>query len=200
MVQQYNSFDLIACPQEDLAGGVRARIYYAPQHYFKSIDLPASGEVALAPDAIQFDFKKGWSCIDVLIDEADLQTKFTGGRGKSHPTSSLAFFVLGFRPAILKWALKMRMEKLVFLVIDGIGQQWLLGNLRSAAMVDQLDFSSEKKYEGNPGMSVSVGARCISYAVQGDSTQAYIGDDWVFVLADHEGTPILFNNNTMIEI
>ena len=47
---------------------------------------------------------------------------------------------------------------MIFVVVDAVGNNWVIGNLRNRAFMDNADVSTQKKYEDNSGAVVKISA------------------------------------------
>jgi hypothetical protein len=199
--QDFIAEDYTSCGTNTYGSGIRSRLYYAPVTYFEKLVLPADGEAFLiTEESLKFRQFKGWAYIDVLVDEGDLKIRHEGPTGRKKAVASVDAYLLGFRPKLVAFVDAIANIPMVFLLIDAAGQQWLIGNLRNYAWLDKADGSTGKKYDENSGYAVTLQSRSVAYPIQGDSTQLYVNKNWVWVIGDNAGNPIIFNNNTLIEL
>lgn len=155
-----NIEDITYCPNDNYASGVKTKIYYAPISYFDKIDLPSLENtyeefVSIAKNGIDFR-GGGWNCIDVLIGENELKQNLVGPFQRKKSKTELEFFILGFKTKVLGLIEKNKNTPMVFIVVDAVGNNWVIGNLRNRAFFDTADISTQRKYEDNSGAAVKV--------------------------------------------
>lgn len=155
-----NVEDLIHCPLDNFASGIKTKIYYAPASYFEKIDLPTLKNtyeefVSIAQGNIQFR-GGGWNSIDVLIAENELKQNLSGALQRKKTKSELEFFILGFKSKVLGFIEAHKNTPMVFIVVDAIGNNWVIGNLHNRAFIENADASTQKKYEDNSGAIIKV--------------------------------------------
>jgi len=157
-----NVEDLIHCPQDNFASGIKTKIYYAPASYFEKIDLPTlkntyENLVSIAKFGIEFR-GGGWNFIDVLIGENELKQLLTGSLQRKKSKTELEFFILGFKTKILGLIELHKNTPMIFVVVDAVGNNWVIGNLRNRAFMENADVSTQKKYEDNSGVIMKITA------------------------------------------
>lgn len=163
--------DILNCPNAEYASGLKTRLYYAPDHFFLNIGIPAvsdSYEVMMEIPAGEIEFKGGgWSYIDILIDENELKNVLTGSQQRKKTKSELEIFILGVRSKVLGFIEMHKNRPFVFGITDANDQSWILGNLRNRAFIETAETSSQKKYEDNSGMTVKISCNSPIYLYKG---------------------------------
>lgn len=157
-----NVEDLTHCPQDNFASGIKTKVYCAPASYFKKIDLPTLKNtyddfVSLTQGGIEFR-GGGWNYIDVLIGENELKQTLSGPLQRKKSKTELEFLILGFRTKVLGFIEAHKNTPMIFVVVDAVGNNWVIGNLRNRAFIDNADVSTQKKYEDNSGAVVKITA------------------------------------------
>ena len=155
-----NVEDLTHCPQDNFASGIKTKIYYAPTSYLDRIDLPTGKKtyddfVSITQGGIEFR-GGGWNAIDVLIGENELKQNLVGPLQRKKSKTELEFFILGFRTKVLGLIEAHKNTPMVFVVVDAVGNNWVIGNLRNRAFMESADVSTQKKYEDNSGAVVKI--------------------------------------------
>ena len=155
-----NVEDLKHCPQDNFASGIKTKVYYAPASYFEKIDLPTlkntyNDFVSIVQGGIEFR-GGGWNSIDVLIGENELKQTLSGPLQRKKTKTELEFLILGFRTKVLGLIEAHKNTPMVFVVVDAVGNNWVIGNLRNRAFMESADVSTQKKYEDNSGAVVKI--------------------------------------------
>ncbi len=171
-----NIEDLKHCPQDNFASGIKTKIYYAPASYFSKIDLPTLQNtyedfVSIAKDGMEFR-GGGWNSIDVLIDENELKQSLSGPLQRKKSKTELEFFILGFKAKVLGLIEAHKNTPMIFVIVDAVGNNWVIGNLRNRSFMESADVTTSKKYEDNSGGAVKVTCNAPIF---------YFGDDrsWI---------------------
>lgn len=155
-----NVEDLKHCPQDNFASGIKTKVYYAPASYFEKIDLPTlkntyNDFVSIVQDGIEFR-GGGWNSIDVLIGENELKQTLSGPLQRKKSKTELEFLILGFRAKVLGFIEAHKNTPMIFVVVDAVGNNWVIGNLRNRAFMESADITTSKKYEDNSGAALKV--------------------------------------------
>jgi len=168
-----NIENITACGTNDFGSGMKTRLYFAPAEWFNKINIGDSPNVGpknnfqnallISKDDIEFKAAFTWFYIDVLIDESEVKTSFSGSSKRRKLRSSLDVFILGYRSKILGFLQVMKNEDLVFCISTGDNISVLVGNLRNFATFDKAEGSTGKKYEENSGFAVSISANSPTY-------------------------------------
>lgn len=157
---------------QDVYSGVKTRLYYAPTSYFSKITLPNTGSFeelsVVLEDDLVFRTDKGWSVIDCLIDENEINTSLAGSIRKMKLTSDLKIFLLGLKSHIIGFISEHKDTSFVFMIIDSNGQSWLIGNLRNPAKIEAATGSTGKNYEDNSGFSINISSKSMLYRYGGE--------------------------------
>ena len=168
-----NIENITACGTNDFGSGMKTRLYFAPAEWFHKINIGDSSNVGpknnfqnallISKDDIEFKAAFTWFYIDVLIDESEVKTSFSGSSKRRKLRSSLDVFILGYRSKILGFLQVMKNEDLVFCIPTADNISLLIGNLRNFATFDKAEGSTGKKYEENSGFAVSISANSPTY-------------------------------------
>lgn len=153
-------------PSMEYYSGLKTKLYYAPASFFLTIDLPTSKNTYQEVVTINNDikFKSGsWESFDILIDENELKVLLSGASGKKKIKSELSIYILGMRPEILGFLSLHSQTPFVFAFIDSNGNNWILGNLRNRAFLQEAEISSGKKYEDLSGAAVKISSNSQLY-------------------------------------
>ena len=155
-----NIEDLTQCPQDSFASGIKTKIYYAPASYFSQINLPMLQNtyedfVSIAKYGMKFR-GGGWNSIDVLIGENELKQTLTGPLQRKKSKTELECMILGFRTKVLGFIEAHKNTPMIFIVVDAVGNNWVIGNLRNRAFMDNADVTTSKKYEDNSGAVMKI--------------------------------------------
>ena len=178
------------CPEVDYTSGLKAKLYYAPDSFFKKIELPSGdldfqNHLIISLLDIEFQEDCGWSSIDILIDENELKASLNGQTKRKKTKSQLDIFILGFIPKVLGFIEKMKNEDLVFLISLSDGTSVLLGNLLNRANFSGAETTSGKKYEDNSGAAISLSCNSPIY---------FFSEN--LIITPIESTPIDFNTTS----
>ena len=157
-----NVEDLTHCPQDNFASGIKTKVYYAPATYFDKIDLPTLKNtyddlVSIVQGGIEFR-GGGWNSIDVLIGENELKQTLSGPLQRKKSKTELEFLIIGFRTKVLGLIEAHKNTPMIFVVVDAVGNNWVIGNLRNRALMESADVTTQKKYEDNSGAVVKITA------------------------------------------
>ncbi len=166
--------DILNCPEDMNAAGLKTRLYYAPSNFFKKIELPSvlgdtnfKNILEIQENGIEFQEDLEWSYIDVLIDENELKSMLSGSQQKKKTKIELEIFVLGLESHILGFLEMHKNTPFVFGVPDANGNSWIVGNLRNRAFIDSADASTQKKYEDNAGVAIKINCKSTLYLFKG---------------------------------
>ena len=111
--------------------------------------------VSIAQNGIEFK-GGGWNSIDVLIGENELKQTLVGGAQRKKIKSELEIFIPGFKRDVLGFIDSHKNRAMVFIVVDAVGNNWVIGNFKNAAFIDSADVSTQKKYEDSSGASTKI--------------------------------------------
>lgn len=178
-VKEFRIDNLNYCLNDNYASGLNTKVYFAPATYFSKIDLPlisnSYGSI-LNLNKQDIEFKnRGWVEVDVLIGENELKQNLTGALQRKKNKTELEFFILGFKSKVLGFIEKHKNIPIVLIVVDAVGNNWLIGNLRNRAFFENADISTQRKYEDNSGAVVKVTCNSPIY---------YFGNDKSWIIED----------------
>lgn len=154
-----NIYAVNNCFNTEYHSGLKTRLYYAPASFFLTIDLPSgqnsySNSVTIKND---IEFKGGaWESVDILVDENELKLLLSSNPGKKKIRTELTIYVLGLRTEILGFLEQHSETPFVFAITDANGNNWVLGNLRNRAFIQEAEISSGKKYEDISGAAIKI--------------------------------------------
>lgn len=173
----FNSENLLYCPNDEVVGGVSVEFLYAPASHFVSITKPTITEtstyaerITLANDAIVFEAEKGWKKAQMLVDENELKNTFVGAKGNKKPQVSFDAFLPNFIAKNIGFFDAHANTPMVWLIPDSTGKKWLIGNLDTPAFFDKAEGTSGKTYDNNSGHAITVMANTKLYYYPGDAT------------------------------
>lgn len=168
-----NIENITHCGTNDFGSGMKTRLYFSPAAWFNKINIGESVNVGpknnfqntllISKDDIEFKAAFNWFYIDVLIDESEVKTTFSGPVKRRKLKSSLDVFILGYRSKILGFLETLKNEDLVFCIPTADNISLLIGNLRNFATFEKADGSTGKKYEENSGFAVSISVNSPAY-------------------------------------
>lgn len=167
--EDFSIEDITACGSNDFGSGLRTRLYYAPDTFFKRIDLPGvtqkyQEKLLISSDFIEFQTEDcGWAFVDILIDENELKTMIPGPAQRKKTKASLEVFILGFRSRVLGFLEEHMNTPMVFCIPSIDNNSMLIGNLRNRAFFDQGNGSSGRKYEDNSGVAATINSNSPVY-------------------------------------
>lgn len=164
---------LDSCPNDETAGGVTTRLFYAPTAFFERVDVPTptgdyATRITIPADNLAFKADQGWKGIDILIDEGELKNTLVGNRGNKKSKAELEFFIPGFKKEVVGFTDTFKNVPMVFAVKDANGIIWIVGTKLNGAFVETADGTTGKKFEDNSGVSCKISANSKLYVYAGD--------------------------------
>lgn len=165
------------CPNDNISGGVSARLFYAPASFLDKLTPPTltgNYETRITIPATNLAFKtgKGWKGIDVMVDENELKNTFVGNRGNKKAKAEMDFYIPVFKPEAVGFLDTYKNVPMVFAIPDANGLIWILGTKLNPAFVESADGTTGKKYEDNSGTTVKVSANSKLYRFAGTVQEA----------------------------
>ena len=178
-ISKFRLENLNYCVNENYASGLRTKAYFAPASYFSKINIPNRNVkyddyVKLDKDDLAF-LIGGWAEIDILIEENELRQTLIGPLKRKKIKTELDLFILGFKTNILGFIEKYKNTPIIMIVVDAVGNNWLIGNLRNYALIESGDISTQRKYEENSGAKIKIVS---------NSTVLFYGNDKNWITQD----------------
>lgn len=151
------------CPNEEIAGGITTRLYYAPCDYFERFDLPTSttdfeSRVVLPQSAIAFKAGKGWKHISIQRDLNEIKTSLLGNVSNKKSKVETDFTIPGFRPKVLGFIDTYKNTPCVYAFEDLNGQVIIVGTKKIGAYIESAETTTGKKLEDDSGANVKISA------------------------------------------
>lgn len=162
-----------SCPNDEIAGGVSTRIFYAPAKFLEKLTPPTltgdyATRITIPATNLAFQAGKGWKGIDVMVDENELKNTLVGNRGNKKAKAEMDFYIPGFKPEAVGFLDTYKNVPMVFAIKDANGIIWILGTKLNPAFVESADGTTGKKYEDNSGAAVKISANSKLYKFAGD--------------------------------
>ncbi|CAA0172970.1 conserved hypothetical protein [Tenacibaculum maritimum] len=164
---------LDSCPNDEIAGGVSTRLFYAPTEFLDKVDVPTptgdyATRITIPSDNLAFKADKGWKGIDILVDEGELKNMLVGNRGNKKSKAELEFFIPGFKKDVVGFIDTFKNVPMVFAVKDSNGVIWLVGTKLNGAFMENAEGTTGKKFEDNSGVTCKINANAKLYVYAGD--------------------------------
>lgn len=152
------------CPQDEVDAGVAEEIFYSIVENVKTIPKPAEGATTLEgvvtiTEAIEMEAGKGFGRMKLQADLNGLTAALTGNVGNKKVQTTIAAFIAGAKAQLYGFQERYRNAKMIFIIPDLNGSNWLVGDKLKPARFDNFDIVTGQTAEDNNGGTMNIIAR-----------------------------------------